>query len=205
RGTGYPGFVLTGNKRKNGSNLQTVSDPNLLTQTSKANGGPQHPTSMAGHEVSSCDDLNNQSLTMSLAVVELQRLDDPDEDVTQATSAGDTTAWYPTTNDSMSQLELGDLESALILHPLTHNAQDVTTPPTTAVVSEASVANPFLGGSSGTQQAPSASNQELHEDIGSDFGIGDLPPPSSILYHTVDSCEGSPLLSGTPKLAESTF
>lgn len=125
-------------------------------------------------------------MTVSLAVVELQQQRQPHQHLSGAPTTT-TSSWYDPPSDA------ADMENALVLHPLTLNAQEVTS------VHEAS---------SHHQDGPRAtamSAQEHQEDMGSDSGLGELPPPSAILYDTADSCEGSPLLASTPRLAESTF
>ncbi|XP_047491125.1 uncharacterized protein LOC125040563 isoform X1 [Penaeus chinensis] len=184
RGTGMPCLANAAHRKKDGGNPPTGSPPGLLTNATKVNGAPVQPSFLASHRNSSCDDLpDQQSLTMSLAVVELQQRrrdddddDDDDEELTEATTAAETN-WYPAPAEAS-----GDLECALILQPLSHSAHE---PPP-----EAAAAAPAL---------------DAAEDMGSDSGLGELPPPSSILYHTADSCEGSPLLAAGPRLAESAF
>ncbi|XP_037792763.1 secretin receptor-like [Penaeus monodon] len=73
RGTGMPCLANAAHRKKDGGNPPTGSPPGLLTNATKVNGAPVQPSFQASHRSSSCDDLPDQSLTVSLAVVELQQ------------------------------------------------------------------------------------------------------------------------------------
>ncbi|XP_068216326.1 secretin receptor-like [Palaemon carinicauda] len=125
RGTASPGTHLMGNKKKAENNQRAGSDPNFLSMTSKTNGGPPTNASCLANERSSCDDLHNQSLTVSLAVVELQRPSGNEEEAARTNGTGDAN-WC--TDDCTNLANMGGMDSTLILHPLTKNAQDAGAP-----------------------------------------------------------------------------
>ncbi|XP_066976956.1 secretin receptor-like [Macrobrachium rosenbergii] len=183
RGTASPGTLLVGNKKKPEGNQRAGSDPNFLSVTSKTNGGPATHASCLVNERSSCDDLNNQSLTVSLAVVELQRPNGPEEEAPRST-AGEA-AWCAAADDSANLADMGELGSALILQPLTHNAHDAGGPHCISCNSLTTTGGPSL--------PPQANNSQEATLVSG----GDRQKETS--------SEGSPLLSCSPRLAESTF
>ncbi|XP_064111647.1 secretin receptor-like [Macrobrachium nipponense] len=184
RGTASPGTLLVGgNKKKPEGDQRAGSDPNFLSGTSKTNGGPPTHASCLVNERSSCDDLNKQSLTVSLAVVELQRANGP-EDEDNRLATGDST-WCKAADDSTNLGDMGELGSALILQPLSHNAHDLGEPHGTSCKSlKAKTGVPSLPQASNAQEATLVSGCDRQKET---------------------SSEGSPLLSSSPGLAESTF
>ncbi|XP_071530568.1 glucagon receptor-like [Panulirus ornatus] len=199
RGPGTQGTIPPGGRRRAEAVAPRGMSSSLPTTTAKINGSAAQTTCLSVHDKSMCDemnDLNNQlSVTMSLAVVELQQPRHPHQNLSRAHTNTTNTAsgWYDAPPDA------GDVENALVLKPLTLNAHTTHEVPS---VHETSSSSSHREDSLRVTPIPA---QEPQEDMGSDSGLGELPPPSTILYDTGDSCEGSPLLASTPRLTESTF
>ncbi|XP_045615560.2 secretin receptor [Procambarus clarkii] len=168
---GVHGTGPGGGRRRHGSYTGRGMPPSFLSG-SKVNGSTSQENCLSLQDKSVSNDVANQpqSVMVNLAVVEVQQPSDPP-----------TLPWYATT-------DLGSLDPALVLHPLSHYpSQD------TAIYAESS------------KQDSTPSVQGFHVNLASKSVLGELSPPSAILYDNIDSCEGSPLLAKASRLAESTF